>query len=659
MFRPVAMQRLSVVVLERDERAVLRGLGRLGAIHLLRTRAGPDTAPQEPPDRSADLARCDDLTARIDALCHRIGMEEFPEPAAEPVEISLDEADDRVRIIEARAGELLQRQQSLQQRWGQVTALAEQVGAYEGLQLPLDRLDQSSFLHFALGSLPTEHLEDLEGQVGENVVLLPLPEREGRRHVIAVTSRKGRFALEMALEKSGFHRDALAAAEGETAEGLAEAARRERDRVTADLAGLGDALRALGAEAAQPLADMKRLVTGERQIFQAEQQFPHTDATVLLTGWVPAEDVPGVRRQLQELAGGRCVIEVADPDNVPESEIPVLLRHPRLLRPFEMLVAGYGLPAYRELEPTLFVAITFLVMFGMMFGDVGHGAVLALGGIIALVAGRSDKVRDVGILLVFGGGSSIGFGFVYGEYFGLSGWGLWHNPLEGDTMVLLVDAMAIGIGVISLGLILNIVNRFRRGDYVGGFLDKFGVVGAVFYWGTLALGIKYVVFHQKDLHWLEYTLLIILPLVVLALKEPVQYALSRRAGRARHEGEGLLEVTVESFIEVFEAVLGYMANTISFLRLAAYAMSHAAILAATFLMAREVGKATGSAGGVLGVLIIIFGNLMAIALEGVIASVQALRLEYYEFFGKFFSGTGRAFEPFRLSGKERESSSDK
>jgi V/A-type H+-transporting ATPase subunit I len=95
-------------------------------------------------------------------------------------------------------------------------------------------------------------------------------------------------------------------------------------------------------------------------------------------------------------------------------------------------------------------------------------------------------------------------------------------------------------------------------------------------------------------------------------------------------------------------MLGYMANTISFVRLAAYAMSHAAVLMAAFVMAREVEKLS-SGGGFLSVLVIIGGNLVAIVLEGIIAGVQALRLEYYEFFSKFFSGRGRAYVPFSLA----------
>jgi V/A-type H+-transporting ATPase subunit I len=110
---------------------------------------------------------------------------------------------------------------------------------------------------------------------------------------------------------------------------------------------------------------------------------------------------------------------------------------------------------------------------------------------------------------------------------------------------------------------------------------------------------------------------------------------------------------MESCVGAFEAVLSYLANTISFVRLAAYAMSHAALLFAAFMLAAVV-KDIPFGGGLWSLLVIILGNLVAIVLEGIIASVQALRLEYYEFFGKFYSGGGQPFEPFRLASHSKD-----
>jgi len=661
VFSAVEMKRLAVVVLERDERTVLRGLGELGAVHLVRTGAGPDTAPHDPPDRSDDLARCDDLLGRIDKVCRQLELKDLPDVTREALpEISLEEVERRLKPIETQTDEVLRRREVTLQRWGRVTALLDQVQAYEGLELSFDQIGRFSFLHFAIGSLPAENLGAFEHQVGENVVLMPLGEADRRRRIVAVTSRKGRFALEAALEKSGFRREAIAESATGTMQQLLEEARREKDQLSQELTRPREAIEALAAEVSRPLAILRAVVVVERKILDAEQNFPRTDATVLINGWIPADDVAAVRRRLQDLVAGRCVLETEDPGDVPDDQIPVLLRHSRLLRPFQMLVAGYGLPGYRELEPTLFVAITFVVMFGMMFGDVGHGAVLATAGLVALRAGRTNKVRDVGVLLLCAGGASMLFGLVYGSYFGYHGWALWRDPLEvgGNPIHFLALGVVIGIVIISVGLVLNTVNHFRQGDILGGFLDKFGVVGALFYWGVLALGLKYIAFRRGEHPWIDVALFVVLPLALVGvmLKAPIQYALSRRSGRRPHH-ESFLEALVESLIEVLETVLSYMANTISFLRLAAYSMSHAAVLMATFIMAAELKKAMGGGlwGSGIGLVVVIGGNAVAIVLEGIIAAVQALRLEYYEFFSKFFSGSGRAFKPFRISGEGEDS----
>jgi V/A-type H+-transporting ATPase subunit I len=260
----------------------------------------------------------------------------------------------------------------------------------------------------------------------------------------------------------------------------------------------------------------------------------------------------------------------------------------------------------------------------------------------------------VGLLLLLGGLSSVMFGLIYGSCFGLpafKGYALWRDPLERDPMALMYFAIGLGIVMISLGLALNIINRFQRGDVIGGFLDKFGLAGVLFYWGALALLTNFKAIQSRGLVALALVLFLVVPMLGWALKEPIEYLLYHRAGHASESGSSLFNAFTESFVGAFEALLSYLANTISFVRLAAYAMSHAALLVAAFMLAAAL-RHLSPGGGVLSVLAIIAGNVIAIVLEGIIASVQALRLEYYEFFGKFFSGTGRPFEPFRLAGSQ-------
>lgn len=660
MLSAVPMRRLSVVLLEREERAVLRGLGRIGVVHITRAPAGPETAPIEPRDRSAERAQCDRLCERITELRKSLDMAAPVGPPGPPSSLAPAETGRILDDLSRRAAELLSRRDELQQGWGRVTALVEQVKLFKGMDIPFDQLGRSAFLHFAVGSLPEDRMTELHRKVGENVVFLPVMQAQGRRWVVAATSRAGRLALETALRAADFRPETLPATEGTTADVLAGEGHREQERLAEALKEASRAVSEMAAETAPSLAALEQSVLIERRLLEVEENFPRTDATVLITGWVPAADFPRVASELKEITGGRCVIESEPPAGTPEEQVPVLLRHSRLLRPFELLVSGYGLPGYGELEPTLFVAITYVLMFGMMFGDVGHGAVLVTGGLAAWFASRAQKIRDVGVLIALAGLSSMVFGVLYGSYFGLKqcrAWAVWRDPLEGDPATLMKTAIAIGVVIISLGLFLNIINRFRKRDWVGGFLDRFGVAGVLFYWGVLALVLKYAAFQRRGLVGMIVALVVVLPIVAWVLKEPVRQALARRRSTPPVSGHGessVIENVIEPAVEAFETVLGYMANTISFVRLAAYAMSHAAILMATFIVAAELGK-NPAGGGAWSVLVIIVGNVIAIVLEGIIASVQALRLEYYEFFGKFFSGNGRAFAPFRLSeGMEKE-----
>jgi V/A-type H+-transporting ATPase subunit I len=252
------------------------------------------------------------------------------------------------------------------------------------------------------------------------------------------------------------------------------------------------------------------------------------------------------------------------------------------------------------------------------------------------------------------GFSSILFGVVYGSYFGIPsmhGLALWHDPLHAPVR-LMVATVGVGVAMISLGVILNIVNLFRRGEVLSGILDKFGLVGIVFYWGCLLFAVKFATLSEMGLAGLVLVVAIALPLLAVTLKEPLQYALSKRAGHKPHS-DNLMMACIESLIEAFEAVLSYLANTISFVRLAAYAMSHAAILMATFAVADSIADVPG-VGTVLYIVVVICGNAVALVLEGVVVAVQVLRLEYYEFFSKFFPGTGLPFRPFAFLGKEKE-----
>ncbi len=668
MFRAVSMMKIQAIVLARDERAVLNDLGHLGVIHLTRAPFDPDTVHLTFADNSSELARYDLIRSRVLELRKALDIHSPPKESAEisgsdteqegKTQLPVPEGaagiqliDERLRLLEQQSAKLLGNYQRIIQRQKEIVTISEQVSPYRGLEIPLDGLDRFSFIHFVTGSIPAENLKDLEKVISDNVALLPLAQQKGKQSIFAITTRNGQSVLEEALRKTGFQHEVLPVAEGITADRLSEETEGEQNQLAAELEQVNNELRTIAARLALPLAEIERFIDTECRLLDISQMFSRTEATILISGWVPEEDIEVLERCLKEITSSRFMLKTNPPDALKHEQVPVRLRHSRLIKPFEMLVSTYGFPSYEELEPTLFVALSYIVMFGMMFGDVGHGMVLAICGLLALFIGRSRTIRDLGVLLLFGGASSIIFGVIYGSYFGivaLKKYALWHDPLEGDPMGLMYGAIGIGVVMISLGLILNSINRFRRGDVIGGFLDKFGLVGLLFYWGTLVLLMNSAAIQSRGLMGVSVVLFFVVPVVGWSFKEPIEHILNHGKGENGKKNGRLIGVFMESCVGAFEAILSYLANTISFVRLAAYAMSHAALLFAAFMLAEEVKKI--SFGGTLwSLLIIILGNLIAIVLEGIIASVQALRLEYYEFFGKFFSGSGQPFEPFKLT----------
>lgn len=623
MFSPVRMERLEAALLKSDARAALRRLGESGDLELIPSDGVPAegtavAAPgKAPARRAADLRRALGLEGRA------------PEPG--PAEMDFAAACAGLAALEAGAEEVLKPVRELSAEASRLAAEAERTEPYRALPLPAGGTE-FSYIYCAAGALPAGGLEALRIKAPPGAVILPLGEKNGRRHLVAAGSAADGPALAAALKFCGFQPADLPVKPGSK---LSEAA----EQTAVALAGTAEKLElarrdlsSFAVKAAGPLAAIERALSVENRLEEAEIGLASTETSVLISGWVPASEAPALKRGLAEVTAGRSVAR----SGPPSGEVPVLLRPPRLLRPFAALVAIYGLPRYGEVEPTLFAAVSYLFMFGMMFGDAGHGAVLCLAG-LWLARRRTGKLRDAGEIIFYCGLSSAVFGLVYGSCFGIAAfkkYALWRDPLEGDPLALLKAAVITGIVVISAGVILNIVNKLRAGDRLGAALDRFGASGLVFYWCGLlwAAGLA----GPRTM----------LPPVALALacwvfKDPVLSLLGRTTS-----GGGLAGAA-EALVGAFEGVLLYLANTVSFVRLAAYAMSHAALLAAAWALAAEADRTWG-AGSLAGILSVLAGNAAALGLEGLVAGVQALRLEYYEFFGKFFEGSGRPFKPFTL-----------
>lgn len=361
----------------------------------------------------------------------------------------------------------------------------------------------------------------------------------------------------------------------------------------------------------------------------------------ILCGWMTKKDADKLGKQLE--ADPELFVTLESNPDRRMSVPPTKLKNPSLIRPFEMFVRMYGLPNYYEFDPTLFVALTYSIIFGAMFGDVGQGLCLLVGG-FALY--RFKKMDLVAIISCCGFFSTI-FGFLYGSVFGFENWipALWLRPSEamtnlpfiGNLNTVFVVTIAIGMGLILLTMIFSIVNACKAGDMGDALFDTNGVAGFVFYGSLVAVVVLFMTGNKLPAA-VVLVVMFLAPLLVIACKEPLTALLEKK--KAHLEG-GPVMFVVQGFFELFEVCLSYFSNTLSFVRIGAFAVSHAAMMEVVLMLAGAEN------GGTPNLLVVVLGNIIVCGMEGLVVGIQVLRLQYYEFFSRFYKGNGKEFRPYR------------
>jgi V/A-type H+-transporting ATPase subunit I len=313
----------------------------------------------------------------------------------------------------------------------------------------------------------------------------------------------------------------------------------------------------------------------------------------------------------------------------------------------------YGVPAYNEIDPTTFVAITYTILFGIMFGDFGHGIVLIIAGLIM------DKLKNmpVGKVLVPCGVSASLFGILFGSLFGFEEafdgfykavFGLEGKPIHvmGHNIIdVIIGSVAVGVLLVIVSMCMNIYTSIKQKDMGKALFGSSGVAGLVLYGTAIAGVVSLLVLKVNIFNIVTIPLLIVLPLILIFMAEPLGRLVE---GKKDWKPEKWGEYGIQNGFEMFEVILSYLSNTMSFLRVGAFVMVHAGLMMVVFILIELVGGVTS----IGGIAILVLGNLFVIALEALLVSIQTLRLEFYEMFSRFYSGSGREFTPVLLEKKK-------
>ena len=355
-------------------------------------------------------------------------------------------------------------------------------------------------------------------------------------------------------------------------------------------------------------------------------------------GWVPAPDVEEIAGKARAVKDLRVTVD--GPEAAGKMTPPTKLKNPWWSRPFEFFVEMYGLPAYGETDVTGFVALTFTVLFGMMFGDVGQGIVLALFSTFMWKVKHNDLFH----LMIPCGISSTIFGLVYGSFFGYEdaldplyhAIGMAGKPvsvMDSITGILMV-AVYIGVVLVLAAMVLNMYTHARHKEWGEFIFSPNGLVGVI----TYLCGVDLASAYMGAFTFLPQVFAAIGMVAGLVLLLFAELLAPMVEGKPWKPVGGMGNYLMQSVFELLETVLSYLSNTISFLRVGAFVIVHASMMMVVFTLAGTPNN----------MLVVILGNLVVICLEALLSAIQGIRLEFYEMFSRCYKGGGRKFTAFNI-----------
>lgn len=573
----------------------------------------------------------------------------LPDPSV-PMDTSLseDEIINMIRDLNHDYLDLKSKEEKLKKQKEELLEKYHELEPFQPLELNLKEVFQYRYMKVRFGRIAVDYYQKLEKYLFDdlNAIFLEGTRDENYVYGCYFSAHKETGKIDSAFRSLHFEKmDVPEDYEGMPAEICRSLKRRMEllDQQSEDLQKQigeflsGHAAKLLGAR--YLLEEMSNNFDVRKMAARLENE---QEDYYILCGWMSEDDVKAFIEETKD--DDRITIVEEEGREKFFGEPPTKLKNPKFFKPFEMFIRMYGLPSHNEMDPTIFVALTYTFIFGAMFGDVGQGLCLFIGGGILY---KTKKMNLAGIISIAGIFSTF-FGFMFGSFFGFEGTiikPLWLSPMHaminlpfvGQLNTVFIVAVAFGMGLILLAMIFQIINAKKRGDKENMLFGPNGVAGLVFY-GFLVLTIVLYMTGHKTPGNIMLAIFLGIPVILFFLKEPLGQLVE---GKKPKTESGVGMFFVQGFFELFETMLSFFSNTISFVRIGAFAVSHAAMMEVVLML----GGITDGV-GTPNWIVIVLGNIIVCALEGLVVGIQVLRLEYYEMFSRFYQGSGREFHPF-------------
>lgn len=660
MARTTTMRLIELMVLREDIHSVLKYLGELGEFQFQQEFASDssDSAKRLNPDASV-FERLQQVRAALDLP----DLDGYKVSVPLPSDADFESATKIIDSVE----DIHKKELTAADEEKRAVSAYKEALAFANLKVPYSDLESLSFLTLRIGKIDPEKIDDLRARLGSRGIIVKLGDDDSR--ILAASSKKARFALDGELKEAGFTELQVPKDFKGIPDEVLLTLERNKTEAAAALEEIQTERRNFAETHKDELYRLLQIYSIGSQIYSVENSLESTEFVYRITGWIPAFLIRKVMKDLDELTQSRAGIREFLPTEVPsvisgQEKVPVQVKHGKIVSNFERMIFSYGSPLYGTIDPTPFVALFFTVLFGIMFGDAGQGLCFLIIGILCCL--KKIKIsgweKFGGIFCCIGISSTI-MGLLTGEFFAnetlLRPFSLWVTGLFGTPHAPILHMMpssdpasitrmfaffgftiSIGFIINSCGLIINIINQFSLRRIGKALFGKTGISGAVFFWYVIIFAVRVALFNHAPA---AYDWVIIsVSLFLTACSEIFQRLVD---GERPILENGLFSAVIGAVVEIIEVISSYLSNTVSFVRVGAFALAHAVL---GYIINTFVELAPGAGG----IAVAILGNAIVVVLEGMIVAIQVVRLQYYEFFSKFFSETGREFKPFSFVYKE-------
>jgi len=632
----VKMKKVTMIALQSEKDAIINRLQQFGRLQVmnLEEQLGEDGFEELQPDSDNEaVGRLETKLAQVKFSLDFLGkFNKAKKPMFAP-KVQVDESKRKEYLEnEARLSEIYENCRSIDNKFTEIKSIDTklhntilQLTPWLPMDIELDDIGNTVNTTSIIGFIPTKYVEEFNTSVqNENleVYIEKVSEEKENTYMLVIYHHICEEKILQLLKQYGWTKVAFSEFSGTAKDNV--------NKLNQNLKELEDKKLELTnqAEAMLPsiefLEALFDLVSIEKDKRSVVKDLGKTDKTFLLKGWIP-ERASDELVQVMDSLTDKYTIQFEDPAE--EDEIPVLLDNPKVVQPLEMITEQYSLPNPRSLDPNPVMTPFFIVFFGMMITDAAYGIIMAIAtGFILKKYKLGGGMKKMMGLMFLGGISSFIWGGVFGGWFGnllpLKPW--WFNPLE-EPLKMLIFCLALGVIQLYTGFILQAYKSIKAGNAMDAFYDQ-GL------WLMLLTGL----------------MLLAVPSLAVAGKYMAIIGAAGTVLMSARSEKNIIKRLMSGVLSLYN-VTGFLGDVLSYSRLFALGLA-TGVIAQVF---NSMGLMMG--GSLLGklfmIVFLIVGHTFNLALAVLGAYVHSSRLQYVEFFGKFFEGEGKAFDPLRIKTK--------